>query len=86
LQEALIFASKAKKILPDDPNIMDTIGWIYYQQGLLDFALRELVGASEKLKRQSYGAISSRYDILQEGAYGKCPKNVGESAQSELGF
>lgn len=49
LQEAMVFASKAKKILPDDPNVMDTIGWIYYQQGLLDFALKELQGAVEKL-------------------------------------
>jgi Flp pilus assembly protein TadD len=50
LQEAMEYANLAKELLPDDPNVMDTLGWIYYRQGLFDFALEELRGASEKLQ------------------------------------
>jgi tetratricopeptide (TPR) repeat protein len=49
LDEALVFARKAKEFLPDDPNVMDTLGWIYYKKGLYGNAVAELSDALEKL-------------------------------------
>jgi tetratricopeptide (TPR) repeat protein len=47
--EALALATRAKEILPEDPNVMDTLGWAYYHKGFYDFAVMELTDASAKL-------------------------------------
>ncbi|MDA3896835.1 MAG: tetratricopeptide repeat protein, partial [Desulfobacteraceae bacterium] len=39
LDEALRLAQKAKKILPDDPRIQDTLGWIYVKLGFYEQAI-----------------------------------------------
>jgi tetratricopeptide (TPR) repeat protein len=49
LDEALGFAQRAKEKLPDDPSIMDTLGWVYYQKGLYDSAIREFSDSLEKM-------------------------------------
>jgi tetratricopeptide (TPR) repeat protein len=48
--EAYAFASIAKERLPDDPMVMDTLGWIYYKKGLFDLAAIELTESADKLK------------------------------------
>ena len=40
LDEALQLATSAKQRLPNDANVDDTIGWIYYKKGLTDLALK----------------------------------------------
>jgi Flp pilus assembly protein TadD len=40
--DALALARRAKEALPDDPSVMDTLGWIYYKKGYYEIALREL--------------------------------------------
>jgi tetratricopeptide (TPR) repeat protein len=49
LNEALTLAQTAKRRLPEDPSVMDTLGWIYYRKGLYDNALGELAVSAEKL-------------------------------------
>jgi tetratricopeptide (TPR) repeat protein len=49
LDEALMLAQKAKERLPEDPSIMDTLGWVYYKRGLYDSAIAEFIGSIEKL-------------------------------------
>ena len=49
INEALGFAQKAKERLPDDPNVMDTLGWIYYKKGLYDNAIREFADSLGKI-------------------------------------
>ena len=49
LTEALSLAQTAKRKMPDDPMVMDTLGWVYYKQGLYDFAIAELSESAEKL-------------------------------------
>jgi len=39
LNEALILAQTAKEKMPEDPNVMDTLGWVYYKKGLYDLAI-----------------------------------------------
>jgi tetratricopeptide (TPR) repeat protein len=49
IDEALNFARIAKEKLPDDPSVMDTLGWIYYKKGLYGNAAREFSDSLEKL-------------------------------------
>jgi tetratricopeptide (TPR) repeat protein len=42
LNEALDLARLAKKHLPEDPNVMDTLGWVYYLQESYQNAVAEL--------------------------------------------
>jgi len=49
INEALMLAKKAKESLPEDPSVMDTLGWIYYKKGLYDSAIVEFSDSLEKL-------------------------------------
>ena len=49
LNEALELAQKAKAKFPDNPNIIDTLGWVYYKKGLYDNAVTEFSDGIEKL-------------------------------------
>jgi tetratricopeptide (TPR) repeat protein len=49
LNDALKFARLAKEKLPDSPNVMDTLGWVYYRKGLYDSAISELKGSLAKV-------------------------------------
>lgn len=48
LTDALELAEKAKAAQPDDPAINDTLGWIYYKQGLYRSAVPPLESAVAK--------------------------------------
>jgi len=48
LNEALELAQRAKKQMPDDPHINDTLAWIYYKQGLYPSAMDLLQGLVER--------------------------------------
>jgi tetratricopeptide (TPR) repeat protein len=48
LSEALELAQKAKSEQPDDPGVNDTLGWIYYKQGLYRSAVPVLEAAVAK--------------------------------------
>jgi tetratricopeptide (TPR) repeat protein len=48
LGDALQMAQKAKAVQADDPNVNDTLGWIYYKQGLYQSAVPVLEAAVAK--------------------------------------
>ena len=39
----------AKEKLPEDPNVMDTLGWVYFKKGLYDNAISEFTDSLEKM-------------------------------------
>lgn len=45
LDQALTYAERAKKLAPKNPDVSDTLGFIYYQKNLNTDALRELHSA-----------------------------------------
>jgi tetratricopeptide (TPR) repeat protein len=43
------YAQTAREVMPDDPNIADTLGWIYYQKKNYPQAANLLKEAAEKM-------------------------------------
>ena len=48
LPTARAHISRALQMKPDDPNIMDSMGWVHYRLGNLHLALRHLAAAAER--------------------------------------
>jgi tetratricopeptide (TPR) repeat protein len=48
LELALGYAQTAKGKLPNDPSVMDTLGWVYYKKGFYDLAIAEFLDSIEK--------------------------------------
>ncbi len=42
LDDALVLAHAAKRALPDEPSVADTLGWVYYRKDLPSLALTYL--------------------------------------------
>jgi len=49
-QEALDYIKRAAELVPDDPAILDSLGWVSYRLGKMDEALKWLSRAFEKLQ------------------------------------
>jgi len=49
-QEAQDYIRRAAKLVPDDPAILDSLGWVSYRLGEMDEALKYLAMAFEKLE------------------------------------
>jgi Tfp pilus assembly protein PilF len=59
LDSALELARHAKALLPDDPHVSDTLGWVLYRRGLYAAAIEHLRNAAEKLP----GSAEVRYHL-----------------------
>lgn len=53
LDIALELARRAKQLLPDDPNVADTLGWVLYRRGLFAAAIEHLKFSAEKLPQNA---------------------------------
>jgi tetratricopeptide (TPR) repeat protein len=53
LDEAVELVQRALKIEPDNPSFLDSLGWVYFQQGRVDLADRPLTDAAAKLPSSS---------------------------------
>lgn len=59
LDQALTMAQRAKQKLPQDPNVADTLGWIYIKKNLSDSA----IGIFEELTRKEPQNPTFRYHL-----------------------
>ena len=71
LDEALLFAQKAQQLVPKEPNVADTVGWIYYKKELYEEALANLKIAVEGLPdsaiiKYHLGAVYHKQGAKQE--------------------
>ena len=48
LDKALSLVQRAKELIPTQPDVSDTLGWIYYKKGLYDEAVTNLKDAAEQ--------------------------------------
>jgi len=73
LDEALKFAQVAREAVPEDPNVADTLGWIYYKKGLFDTSYPLISDASKKLEKNAvvryhHGMVLSKKGKAKEAA------------------
>jgi tetratricopeptide (TPR) repeat protein len=73
LDEALKFAQVAREAAPEDPNVADTLGWIYFRKGLFDTAYPLISDASKKLEKNAviryhHGMVLSKKGKAKEAA------------------
>jgi tetratricopeptide (TPR) repeat protein len=53
LNEALDFARTAMGKLPNDPHVIDTMGWVYYKKGLYDSAIGQFSDSLAKIPQNA---------------------------------
>ncbi len=73
LDEALKFAQVAREAAPEDPNVGDTLGWIYYKKGLYDTSYPLISEAAKKLEKNAViryhlGMVLSKKGKTKEAA------------------
>jgi len=71
LDEALSMAQKAKQLAPDQPDVSDTLGWIYYKKGMYKEAITYLKEAVSKqpdnpIMRYHLGAAYHKQGLRNE--------------------
>lgn len=76
IEEAVIMARKAKEITPKNGSITDTLGWVLYQMGNYDDALKNFIEATYYLP----GEPAIRYHLAL--AYLK--KGIDDKAEEQL--
>ncbi|HVI10630.1 MAG TPA: tetratricopeptide repeat protein [Candidatus Binatia bacterium] len=96
LTDALELAQKAKTLQPDDPGVNDTLGWVYYKQGLYRSAVPALEAAVAKNPQakfqyhlgmaylaagQAAQAHSSLQAALQSGLSGEEARSAQDALQ-----
>ena len=73
LDEALKFAQIAREAAPEDPNVGDTLGWVYYKKGLIEIAYPLIADAAGKSKnnasiRYHHGMVLAKKGKNKEAA------------------
>jgi Flp pilus assembly protein TadD len=73
LNKALDLARQAKEKMPNDPGVMDTLGWVFFKKGLYDSAIAELNDCVEKMKDNAtvHYHLGMAYFKAGEGAKAK---------------
>ena len=69
----LKFPQIAREAAPEDPNVADTLGWIYYQKGLIDMSYPLVSDASKLLGKSAvvryhHGMVLSKKGKTKEAA------------------
>ena len=65
LDMALQLATDAKQGLPDNPDVDDTLGWIYYKKDMASSGHPLVRGESEETSGHARSALSSRACLRQ---------------------
>ena len=61
LDEALQLIEKAHQISPEDPYILDSVGWIYFRLGRFDLAIEYLEKSFNKLPEAEVGVVIKKH-------------------------
>ena len=67
LDQALAYAQRAKQRYPQEPNISDTLGWIYIKKNLADDAIRVYQDLLEKNPKNATFRYHLAMALLQKG-------------------
>ena len=86
LDEALRLAQNAKEKLPEDPSVMDTLGWVYYKKGLYDSAIGEFTESVEKLPNNASVHYHLGLVYAEKGEVGLAKEHLGRALELDSGF
>jgi tetratricopeptide (TPR) repeat protein len=86
INEALKFAQLAKEKLPDDPNVMDTLGWVYYKKGLYDSAIGEFTECLEKMPDNPTAIYHLGMAYNKKGDLGKARVELQKALRLDKNF
>ena len=78
-EEALPYAEKASELLPDDPNIQDTLGWIYVLLDQYEKGIEALNRTIEKDPDSIPGHIHLAEAYLRKGSFGEARRYYEEA-------
>jgi len=67
LDEALQLAQTAYQRIPEDPNINDTLGWIYYRKNMADRAIPHLEASAQKSPKTADFHLHLGFAYIQTG-------------------
>jgi Flp pilus assembly protein TadD len=67
LDQAMTYAERAKKRYPNNPNVSDTLGYVYYRKNLTEDAIRELQAAVNGDPKNSSFRLHLAMTLLQRG-------------------
>jgi tetratricopeptide (TPR) repeat protein len=67
LDQAMTYAERAKKSLPDNPSVADTLGYVYYRKRLTEDAVRELQFAVNDAPKNAAFRFHLAMALLQRG-------------------
>ena len=83
LDEALQLATSAKQRLPNDANVDDTIGWVYYKKGLAELAVKAFEESLKKRAGQPRSAFSSGSRVRQARRESAGARSARTSAETQ---
>ena len=86
IDEALGLARKAKEKLPEDPNVMDTLGLVYYKKGLYDSAISEFSDSLAKLPDNAIIHYHLGLAYHKKGEKDKARSALDKALKLEKGF
>lgn len=78
---ALGYAQTARELLPNDPSVADTIGWIYYQKKVYMQAAALLKEAAEKLPNEAIVQFHYGMALFKNGNKPEAIKSLERSLQ-----
>ena len=76
MDEALQLAETAYQTLPDDPNVNDTLGWIYYQKNLATKAVTYLEKAAARQPNEPEAQFHLGMAYVQQGQWKKARSSL----------
>jgi tetratricopeptide (TPR) repeat protein len=86
LERALSLAKKAQENRPEDPSVLDTLGWVYFKMGNNPTALTFLVKAATKNPQS--GMINYHMGMVsyKSGKVGEAKEYFKKAAESKVSF
>jgi len=86
MNKALSLVQKAKENLPDDPKIMDTLGFIYYKKGLYDSAIAEFTDSLKKISDNAMVRFHLGLTYYKKGDKDRAKKELKKALDQDQKF
>ena len=82
LDQALTYAQRAKQKMPQDPNVSDTLGWIYIKKNLSDNAIQIFQELVQKYPSQATFRFHLGMALFQKGDKPRAKKELDTALRS----